>query len=200
MHVALLKSELEYASKFCPSVLETTGNRDPARYIKYFGLFRVWSSCKNCPLPKCVLTGNVVCIGLSYSGPRTFSLIIFHNVTVVLLLFFFFFFFLLLLLLLHAHIHHLFSPHNGMTDPTSRQRGRPTETRQQISENNLRTESNIWTQVPEWARYLDILTDWSSVAMWFRLRHNHCKVVIFLLMMTLILHLIIITLLKNSVA
>jgi hypothetical protein len=32
-----------------------------------------------------------------------------------------------------------------MTDPTSRQRGRPTETRQQIIENNLRTESNIWS-------------------------------------------------------
>jgi hypothetical protein len=46
-----------------------------------------------------------------------------------------------------------------MIDPTSRQKGRPTETRQQILENNLRTESNISSQVPEWARYLDILTD-----------------------------------------
>jgi hypothetical protein len=46
-----------------------------------------------------------------------------------------------------------------MTDPTSRQRGRPTETRQQLSDNNLWTESIIWSQVPEWARYLDILTD-----------------------------------------
>jgi hypothetical protein len=46
-----------------------------------------------------------------------------------------------------------------MTDPTSRQRGRPTKTRQQISENNLPTDSNIWSQVPEWARYLDIMTD-----------------------------------------
>jgi hypothetical protein len=46
-----------------------------------------------------------------------------------------------------------------MTDPTSRQRGRPTKTRQQLSENNLRAESNIWSKVPEWARYLDILTD-----------------------------------------
>jgi hypothetical protein len=45
-----------------------------------------------------------------------------------------------------------------MTDPTSRQRGRPTETRQQISDNNGQTESNIWSQVPEWARHLDILT------------------------------------------
>jgi hypothetical protein len=36
-----------------------------------------------------------------------------------------------------------------MTDPTFHQRVRPTKTRQQISENNLRTESNIWSQVPE---------------------------------------------------
>jgi hypothetical protein len=46
-----------------------------------------------------------------------------------------------------------------MIDPTSPQRGRPTKIRQQLSENNLRTESNIWSQVPEWARYPDILTD-----------------------------------------
>jgi hypothetical protein len=51
-----------------------------------------------------------------------------------------------------------------MTDPTSRQRGRPTDTRQQLSDNNLRTESNIWWLVPEWARYLDILTDWLTVS------------------------------------
>jgi hypothetical protein len=57
-----------------------------------------------------------------------------------------------------------------MTDPTSRQRGRPTETRQQLSENILPTESNIWSQVPEWARYLDILTDWPSVVTWLRLQ------------------------------
>jgi hypothetical protein len=30
-----------------------------------------------------------------------------------------------------------------MTDPTSRQRGRPTETKQQLSENRFVTESNI---------------------------------------------------------
>jgi hypothetical protein len=40
------------------------------------------------------------------------------------------------------------------------------KTRQQISENNLRTERNIWSQVPEWDRYLDIMTDWPSVVMW----------------------------------
>jgi hypothetical protein len=27
----------------------------------------------------------------------------------------------------------------------------------------LRTESNIWSQVPEWTRYFDMLTDWPSV-------------------------------------
>jgi hypothetical protein len=53
-----------------------------------------------------------------------------------------------------------------MTDPTSRQRGRRKKTRQQISENNIRTESNIWSQVPEWARYLDIITDWPRVVIW----------------------------------
>jgi predicted ABC-class ATPase len=51
-----------------------------------------------------------------------------------------------------------------MTDPTSHQRGHPTETRQQLSENNLLTESNIWSQVWEWARYLHILTDWLTVS------------------------------------
>jgi hypothetical protein len=53
-----------------------------------------------------------------------------------------------------------------MTDPTSRQRGSPIRIRQQISENNLRTESNIWSQVQEWDRYLDVMTDWPSVVMW----------------------------------
>jgi hypothetical protein len=39
------------------------------------------------------------------------------------------------------------------TDPTCRQRG--TETRQQISD-----RINIWSQVPQWARHQDVLTDW----------------------------------------
>jgi hypothetical protein len=38
-----------------------------------------------------------------------------------------------------------------------------------ISDNNFRTESNIWSQVLEWARYLDILTDRPSVVTWLRL-------------------------------
>jgi hypothetical protein len=45
-----------------------------------------------------------------------------------------------------------------MTDSTSRQRGRPTEARQQLSESNLPTESNISSQIPESAKHLDILT------------------------------------------
>jgi hypothetical protein len=48
----------------------------------------------------------------------------------------------------------------------SSERAPQKKTRQQISENNLRTDSNIWSQVPEWARYLDIMTDWPSVVMW----------------------------------
>jgi hypothetical protein len=49
-----------------------------------------------------------------------------------------------------------------MTDPTTRQRGCPTETGQQFSYNNLRRESNIWSQDLEWARHLEILTDCQS--------------------------------------
>jgi hypothetical protein len=29
----------------------------------------------------------------------------------------------------------------------------------QRQDSNFRTESNIWSQFPEWPRYLDILTD-----------------------------------------
>jgi hypothetical protein len=36
-----------------------------------------------------------------------------------------------------------------MIDPTSRQKRRPTETRQQLSDSNF--GSNIWSQIPEWA-------------------------------------------------
>jgi hypothetical protein len=35
----------------------------------------------------------------------------------------------------------------------------PTETRLQLSDNNLQTGSNIWSQVPQWARHLYILPD-----------------------------------------
>jgi hypothetical protein len=46
-----------------------------------------------------------------------------------------------------------------IADSSSRQRGSPTDTRQQLSQNNLRTESNICSQIPVSARYLDIMTD-----------------------------------------
>jgi hypothetical protein len=36
-----------------------------------------------------------------------------------------------------------------IADPTSRQRGRPIDTRPQISESNTPTGSNIWSQVPQ---------------------------------------------------
>jgi hypothetical protein len=52
-----------------------------------------------------------------------------------------------------------------MTDPTSRQRGHPTETRQQLSDNNFRTESNIWSQVPERAQHTDRLVVSRNVAL-----------------------------------
>jgi hypothetical protein len=46
--------------------------------------------------------------------------------------------------------------------PSSPQRGRPTETRLQLSYSNIPTGSNMWSQVLEWARHQDILTDRQS--------------------------------------
>jgi hypothetical protein len=40
----------------------------------------------------------------------------------------------------------------------------PYRGRQQLSDNNLRTERNICLQVSERAQYLDILTDWLTVS------------------------------------
>jgi hypothetical protein len=48
-------------------------------------------------------------------------------------------------------------------DLSSRQKGRPTETRPQLSDSILPTGSNIWSQVPKRAGHQDILTDWPSV-------------------------------------
>jgi hypothetical protein len=50
-------------------------------------------------------------------------------------------------------------------DPTSPQRGRPKETRQQISD-----RINIWSRVPQWARHQDIPTDRPSVVTWLQLQ------------------------------
>jgi hypothetical protein len=43
------------------SVLEIVGLRVPARYIRDFALFNVYSSCKNCPSAICASAANVVC-------------------------------------------------------------------------------------------------------------------------------------------
>jgi hypothetical protein len=45
------------------------------------------------------------------------------------------------------------------TDPTSHERGRPAETRQQNSD-----RINIWSQVPQWARHQYVLTEWLTVS------------------------------------
>jgi hypothetical protein len=36
----------------------------------------------------------------------------------------------------------------------------------QRQNSNFQTENNIWSQVPEWTRHQDILTDWPSVVTW----------------------------------
>jgi hypothetical protein len=36
-----------------------------------------------------------------------------------------------------------------IADPSSRQRGRPTDTRPQISDSNIPTGKNLWSQVPQ---------------------------------------------------
>jgi hypothetical protein len=48
-----------------------------------------------------------------------------------------------------------------IADPSSHQRGRPTDTRPQISDSNIPTGSNIWSQVPQGCsipRHADLLT------------------------------------------
>jgi hypothetical protein len=50
-----------------------------------------------------------------------------------------------------------------ITDPSSHQRGRPTETRQQISDSNIVTGSNIWSQVPQGCS-IQRHTDWLTVS------------------------------------
>jgi hypothetical protein len=57
-----------------------------------------------------------------------------------------------------------------MTDPSSRQRGRPTKTRPQLSNSNkLLVMSPRWGSTP---RLTDWLTDWPSVAMWLWLEES----------------------------
>jgi hypothetical protein len=69
------------------------------------------------------------------------------------------------------------------TDPTSRQRGRLTETKQQLSD-----RINTWSQVPHWARHQDVLTSYVVMWFWLRLitgifrlfRFSHCMRCLFL--------------------
>jgi hypothetical protein len=73
-----------------------------------------------------------------------------------------------------------YSDHSVITlqivDPSSRQRGRPTETWTQISHSNIPTGSNIWSQVPQGysiARHTDWLTDWLSDVPFLLLKNQH---------------------------
>jgi hypothetical protein len=50
-----------------------------------------------------------------------------------------------------------------MTDPTSRQRGRPIQTGLQVS---FKININIWSLAPDGARHQDRQTDWLSVVKW----------------------------------
>jgi hypothetical protein len=50
-----------------------------------------------------------------------------------------------------------------LADPSSCQRGRPTEPRPQISESNIPNGSNIWSQVPQGCS-IPRHTDWQAVS------------------------------------
>jgi hypothetical protein len=51
--------------------------------------------------------------------------------------------------------------HIQKTDPSPRQRGRPTK-----QDHNCQIVIYIWTWAPDGTRHQDLLTDWPSVAMW----------------------------------
>jgi hypothetical protein len=52
--------------------------------------------------------------------------------------------------------------HIQKTNPSSRQRGRPTKKQ----DRNCQTVINIWSWAPDGARHQDLKTDWPSVAIW----------------------------------
>jgi hypothetical protein len=56
---ALFLTQVYLVSKLCPSLLEVVGLRVPARHIRDFALFSVYSSCKNCPSARCASAANV---------------------------------------------------------------------------------------------------------------------------------------------
>jgi hypothetical protein len=46
-----------------------------------------------------------------------------------------------------------------MTDPTSRETGRQIREKTETFRKQPSDRKNIWSKVPQWAGYLDILTD-----------------------------------------
>jgi hypothetical protein len=83
LHFILGKSDLEYTSlvliqvylsKFCPSLLETVYFRVSVQYVRYFSLFNVCSSIKNCSFARCASAANVVCRDVDLFGGTSVSL------------------------------------------------------------------------------------------------------------------------------
>jgi hypothetical protein len=59
-------------SKFCPSVLDNIhGLQVPARYIRDFALFNVWSSSRNCPSARFASDANAACRDMDVFGAKT---------------------------------------------------------------------------------------------------------------------------------
>jgi hypothetical protein len=66
-------------SKLCPPVLETVALRVPARYIKEFNMFNVWSSSKNCPSARYASAVIVLYKDVDVFGTKIVLLIICYN-------------------------------------------------------------------------------------------------------------------------
>jgi hypothetical protein len=71
---ALFLTQVYRGSKFCPSVLETVGPRIPARYIRDFYMFSVYSYSKSYPSARRASAANVVCRDVDIFGTKTLSL------------------------------------------------------------------------------------------------------------------------------
>jgi hypothetical protein len=65
------------------------------------------------------------------------------------------------------------SQHQLTPLPDLSSKRRCTKTILQFSDSDIPTGSNIWSQVPEWARHLDIVSDWPPVVTWLRLRPRY---------------------------
>jgi hypothetical protein len=68
MHSFLIQVYL--GSKFYPSLLEISGLRVSARYIRDFALFNVCSSSKSCPSARCASAANIVCSDVDVFGAK----------------------------------------------------------------------------------------------------------------------------------